>query len=89
MPHKDGYKPVVSIVIPVHNQAALTAQCFRSIRAKTRTPYEIIWVDNGSSSENFEIIRRQATRPRMHTKLVRFSQNMGFVKATNYFYEKE
>lgn len=83
MPHKDGFKPKVSIIVPVWNQADLTVQCFASIRENTKIPHEIIWVDNGSSPENFKLVRRQATRPRMHTKLVRNARNLGFVKATN------
>lgn len=82
-PHKDGFRPVVSIISPVWNQADLTVQCFASIRENTKLPYEIIWVDNGSSPDNFKIIRQQATRPRVHTKLIRNNKNLGFVKATN------
>ena len=81
--HRDGYKPVVSIIIPVHNQAAKTVRCFASIRANTKMPHEIIWVDNGSNSENFGLIKRQATKSNVHTKLIKLKKNVGFVQATN------
>lgn len=81
--HKDGYQPEVSIIVPVHDQSEKTVKCFASIRAHTKTPYELIWVDNGSSPEHFGPIRRQAIRPRVHTKLVKLKTNTGFVKATN------
>jgi O-antigen biosynthesis protein len=81
--HSDGYKPIISIIIPVHNQSQKTIRCFASIRASTKTPYEIVWVDNGSHAEHFGPIKRQAVKPRVHTKLVKFKQNVGFVKATN------
>ena len=81
--HKDGYKPMVSIIVPVHNQSSKTVRCFASIRANTKTPHEIIWVDNGSTPQHFSVIKRQAIKPRMHTKLVKFKNNTGFVKATN------
>ena len=81
--HADGYKPLVSIIVPVYGQAAKTAKCFQSIRSSTVMPYEIIWVDNGSDPHSFDIIKRQATKPRMHTKVVKFKQNQGFVKAIN------
>ena len=81
--HSDGYKPVVSIIVPVYGQAAKTAKCFQSIRASTVMPYEIIWVDNGTDSHSFDIIKRQATKPRMHTKVVKFKKNQGFVRAIN------
>jgi len=81
--HKDGYKPEVSIVIPVCNEAAKTVKCLASIRANTKMAHEVIWVDNGSDSNNFGLIKRQATKPNVHTKLIRLKQNVGFVKATN------
>jgi len=81
--HRDGYKPKVSIIIPVHNESAKTVRCLASIRANTKLPYEIVWVDNNSNDDNFGLIRRQATRPNVHTKLIKLKQNVGFVKATN------
>lgn len=41
--------PLVSLIIPTRNQAALVRQCIDSILQKTRYPhYEILLVDNGS-----------------------------------------
>ena len=80
---KNKPKPVVSIVIPVLNQAEKTIMCLRSIRANTKLPHEIIWVDNGSKTSEYSMIRRQATRPRVQCKLVKNGYNLGFVKATN------
>jgi GT2 family glycosyltransferase len=81
--HTDGYKPKMSIIVPVHNEASKTVRCFASIRANTVIPYELIWVDNGSTEHNRNIIKRQATKPNVHTKLVKFKKNTGFVKAIN------
>jgi len=83
MPHKDGFKPIISIVVPVYNQSELTVRCFSSIRKYTTIPYEIVWVDNGSSVDQFKLILRQAKKPNVHTKLVKNLRNLGFVKATN------
>lgn len=83
MPHKDGFKPVLSIVIPVYNQSGLTVKCFSSIRKYTTIPYEIIWVDNGSSTDHFNLVLRQAKKPNVHTKLIKNAKNLGFVRATN------
>jgi GT2 family glycosyltransferase len=77
------YKPILSIVVPVLNEATKTVRCFKSIRANTKTPYELIWVDNGSQSDQYRIIRYQATRPKIHCKLIRNKNNKGFIKATN------
>jgi GT2 family glycosyltransferase len=81
--YKDGFKPIVSIVIPVHNEADKTIACLKSIRANTKLPYEIVWVDNGSHRDQLKSIRVHATKPHMHCKLVRNDTNMGFVHATN------
>ena len=81
--HTDGHKPVISIIVPVHNESEKTIRCFTSIRTYTPIPHEIIWVDNGSSSAHVDPIKRQATQPGMHTKLIKLNSNVGFVKATN------
>lgn len=83
MAYDKTFKPVVSFVVPVYNQADKTIKCFASIRDRISTPYEIIWVDNASNDDEYIAIRKQATRPRVHTKLVRMPSNQGFVKATN------
>lgn len=79
----DVVKPIVSIVVPVHNQCEKTVKCFAAIRANIKIPYELIWVDNASNEDEYNIIRKQATRPRVHCKLVRNAANVGFVKAVN------
>jgi GT2 family glycosyltransferase len=80
---KDKFRPVLSIIIPGINEAPKTVKCLQSIRAYTATPHEIVWVDNGSSPKQFAAIKYQATRPNVHTKLIRNSNNLGFVKAIN------
>jgi GT2 family glycosyltransferase len=43
-------KPVVSIIVPHYQTPSLARLCLRSIRRyTTRTPYEVIVVDNGSA----------------------------------------
>jgi GT2 family glycosyltransferase len=79
----EKFQPVISIIVPTVNEAGKTVQCFRSIRASTATPHELIWIDNGSSPKQFAEIKMQATRPNVHCKLVRNSHNLGFVKAIN------
>jgi len=81
--YKDGFKPKLSIIVPTLNQANLTVRCMQSIRTYTTIPYEIIWVDNGSRPEQKRVVKAQATKPRVHTKLVAFPTNTGFVRAIN------
>jgi GT2 family glycosyltransferase len=80
---KKKFNPVISIIIPGINEAPKTIKCLQSIRASTPTPHEIVWIDNGSSPRQFAAIKHQATRPHVHTKLVRNVNNLGFVKAIN------
>ena len=41
---------MISIVVPVCGQVALTRRCVKSIRAWTDEPYEIVLVSNGSTA---------------------------------------
>ena len=81
--HTDGFKPEISIVIPVKDEPEKTIACMSSIRANTKIPYEIIWVDNGSTEDSRRAIMVQATRRKVHTKFIALRNNLGFVKATN------
>lgn len=75
--------PEVSVIVVSFNQCAKTVDCFKSIRANCPLSREIIWVDNGSEDDQFTMMRRAATRPRMRTKLIRFEHNTGFVHGVN------
>lgn len=75
--------PLISIVVPVYNQSGVTVQCFNSIRRNTQLPFELIWVDNGSSKEDFTVISRQATIRGTNCVVLKNKENLGFIKATN------
>jgi GT2 family glycosyltransferase/2-polyprenyl-3-methyl-5-hydroxy-6-metoxy-1,4-benzoquinol methylase len=47
---------LTSIVIVTHNQLQYTRQCVESIRERTDEPYELIFVDNGSSDGTMEYL---------------------------------
>ncbi len=70
-----------SIVIPVHNRAALTTQCLDVLLgswAETTEP-EIVVVDDGSSDSTAQMLAARADRVR----IVRHDQNVGFGRACN------
>ena len=50
------FKPVVSIVIPVHNQITYTKSCIESIKKFTHIPYELIIVDDASNDGTAEYL---------------------------------
>ncbi|MCP9931911.1 glycosyltransferase [Cyanobium sp. AMD-g] len=53
--------PLVSIVIPVHNQYGVTRRCLAAIAyAPTRVPFEVLVVDDGSSDGTAEALAAEA-----------------------------
>jgi GT2 family glycosyltransferase/glycosyltransferase involved in cell wall biosynthesis len=73
-------KPVVSIVIPVHNKFSLTYDCINSIvSAHDRTGFEIILVDDCSSDET--LLAHLVFQGGVH--IARPPKNEGFVGACN------
>ena len=70
--------PLVSIVMPVFNQYAVTRRGLKSIAENTDdTPYEIIIVDNGSTDETKQI------KKEFKVRIIRNKTNLGFAKACN------
>ena len=54
-------RPFISIIIPVHNEAARLANCLETVIPflcdHHRHAHEIIIVDNGSTDDTFKIAR--------------------------------
>jgi GT2 family glycosyltransferase/tetratricopeptide (TPR) repeat protein len=75
-------RPVVSIVVLVHNQLEHTRRCFGSVRAHTSLPYELIVVDNGSTDGTVEYLGTiVGEHPRL--RVIRNEKNLGFAKGNN------
>jgi len=73
-------KLMCSIVLPLFNNAALTAQCLESIWAYTdESLIELIAVDNGSSDGTAALLDRYGDR----LQTVRNAHNLGFARACN------
>ncbi len=72
-------EPVVSIVIPVHNNWWATYACLRSIQSgMNKTPFEVIVVDDFSSDMTV-----QALRNLRGLTVVRNKSNLGYLYSTN------
>src|SRR5437867_13051555 len=71
--------PELSVVIPIHNEAASLEELHREMTSTLGAcgrPYEVIVVDDGSTDESFEMLRRlQAIDP--HLRVIRFRRNFG------------
>ncbi len=71
-------QPVISIILVFYNQAHLSLLCLQSILEHADVPYELVIVDNNSTDASGELLARLE-----HAKVVRNSDNVGFVKAVN------
>jgi len=77
----DAAKPLVSIIIPVFNQADYTRNCLTALFAITgeEISYEVIVVDNASTDWTPEYLKSLESQVVVHTN----ERNLGFAKACN------
>lgn len=72
-------QPLVSIVVPVHNNWWATYACLRSIQSgMNKTPFEVIVVDDYSSDITVEALRNLRG-----LTIVRNKSNLGYLRSTN------
>ena len=73
----------VSVVIPTFNRAHSIQKCVRSVIKQTRSPREIIVVDDGSSDDTWEALRRLGFKRsyRTNTKLKYIYKSHGGVSS--------
>lgn len=70
--------PEVSVLLVLYNQAALTLNCLRSLLRSTCQSFEIIIVDNASTDETDQILRRIDG-----ARIIRNDRNVQFLAAAN------
>lgn len=51
-------KPTISIILPVHNTSSYLEECLNSIHNQSFKNYELICVDDGSSDNSYEILKK-------------------------------
>lgn len=71
---------LVSIIIPVFNQAHFTEPCLRALFHNTPDVCEVIVVDNGSTDDTARLLERWQGRVRV----LRNATNQGFARACNW-----
>src|SRR6185436_20651465 len=71
------FKPDLSIVVTVLNEERTVDELYeRTVAAVNGRPFELLFVDDGSTDHTFEALRRLHDRdPRVHA--VRFTRNFG------------
>lgn len=75
---KDPWIPSVDIVVPVHNQEALTRKFLASLAAHTDPPFRLIVVDNGSDGLSEDLVREFP-----EAVILREPENLGFAGGCN------
>ena len=71
---------MISIIVPVCGQVALTRRCIKSIRRWTDMPWELILVSNGSSAAEVEELRGLYYG---FGQFVHFEEMIGYPRAIN------
>ena len=75
-------KPLVSIVCLCYNHAAYVEEALKSVFGQTYPNLQVIIVDDASTDNSIEVIRRTLTQ-HPHIQLLALPQNMGNCKAFN------
>jgi len=73
--------PLISVVLPTFNRAALLPESIESVLSQTERNFELIIVDDGSSDATAEIVGRCAARDERITHISQ--QNLGLPRALN------
>ncbi len=68
-----------SVVVPVYNEESVVEECYRRLKEvmdKTKEPYELIFVNDGSRDSTAEIVGNLCAKDK-NVKLIHFSRNFG------------
>lgn len=71
-------RPVVSVLLVLHNRADLTLRCLQALRERASVPIELVIVDNDSTDETPTLLDRLDG-----THVIRPGENLGFLRACN------
>ena len=75
----NSVRPDLSIVIPVYNEAPNLEELHREITValeRSGRPYEVLFVDDGSTDDSFDRLRRIHSRDR-RVRVIQFRRNFG------------
>jgi glycosyltransferase involved in cell wall biosynthesis len=79
-PHQKRNRPYISVVVPLLNEAEslpeLAKELEYNLNGITNGNYEVIFVDDGSTDDSFEVIRT-INRKNKRFKAIRFRRNYG------------
>lgn len=79
-----GHRPLVSVVVPLHNGAKYIAETLTSIERQTMSDVEVIVVDDGSTDGGHEVVTTHPLAPRLIRQPgsgVAVARNQGLLEA--------
>lgn len=74
-------KPIISIILPVYNTSPYLEECLNSIQSQSFKDYELICIDDGSSDNSYEILKKYENI--IENCKVIYQDNQGVAKARN------
>jgi len=75
-------QPLVSVIMPAYNVAAYVEEAIRSVMQQTVTDWELLVIDDRSTDNTYEIIRRVAAEDD-RIRAMRNPHNMGVARTRN------
>ncbi|MBX4205656.1 glycosyltransferase family 2 protein [Candidatus Microgenomates bacterium] len=76
-------KPLVSIIVVNWNGADVLENCFDSLSKINYPNWELIFVDNGSTDNSFEILNKYSPVSKERLQVIKNRINVGFAPANN------
>ncbi len=74
---------LASVIVPCFNQREFTRLCLQALFRHTRTPWELIVIDNGSTDGTAEYLAGVQDAAPVPVTVIRNSRNVGFPAAIN------
>lgn len=74
-------QPKVSVLIPCYNYGNYVTECVESILAQTMQDFEVIVIDDCSTDDTKEVLKKYGTNPRI--RIIRHQENKGLVSVLN------
>jgi len=81
MPHTNFHS--VAVIIPVYNAFKETRACIESVLSKTRAPYRLLLIDDGSSDSRIWPLINSYAKAHPNVQVHRNISNQGFTATTN------
>jgi dolichol-phosphate mannosyltransferase len=76
----DQYPYAISVIVPIFNEQDNIEPLFQQVHvilAETRKPFEIIFVNDGSTDQSLQVLHRLYQKHKGTVKIINFSRNFG------------